>query len=291
MTNCDILVIGHVSKDIIITPEDESSLLGGAVIYAAINLQKLGAKVIALTKVNKDEIHLLDVFKQHGVSIHASDTAKTTSIKNTYHTADRERRTCQAIAVGDPFTLQDIPADIEPDCFYFGGLIKGEFSEELVIALSKKGKTAVDAQAWLRANDNGELVFTDWDKKRETIPHCHYFKTDAAEAEIITGISDRVAAAKKINEWGAKEVMLTHNSEVMICAEGKIITYPFTSKQLDGRTGRGDTCFSTYCYWRIKHSPEESCLQAAALTSLKMETPGPFTGTLEDVQNIIKERY
>jgi hypothetical protein len=32
-------------------------------------------------------------------------------------------------------------------------------------------------------------------------------------------------------------------------------------------------------------------LWAAALTSLKMETPGPFRGTVADVEEVIRTRY
>jgi sugar/nucleoside kinase (ribokinase family) len=34
---------------------------------------------------------------------------------------------------------------------------------------------------------------------------------------------------------------------------------------------------------RLTHGPAESLKFAAALVSIKMETPGPFAGTLEDV--------
>ena len=36
---------------------------------------------------------------------------------------------------------------------------------------------------------------------------------------------------------------------------------------------------------------EEALLYATACVSLKMETPGPFTGTREDVEAYIREFY
>jgi sugar/nucleoside kinase (ribokinase family) len=35
--------------------------------------------------------------------------------------------------------------------------------------------------------------------------------------------------------------------------------------------------------WRLHHGVEESVKFAAALTSIKMERPGPFSGTIDDV--------
>ena len=47
--------------------------------------------------------------------------------------------------------------------------------------------------------------------------------------------------------------------------------------------GRGDTFFGAYLARRLDHSVEDSLRFAAALTSIKMESTGPFSGSLEDV--------
>ncbi|NLZ72209.1 MAG: ribokinase, partial [Clostridiaceae bacterium] len=54
---------------------------------------------------------------------------------------------------------------------------------------------------------------------------------------------------------------------------------------------RGDTCFSAYITERLTKDIENSVKYAAAAVSLKMETPGPFKGTREDVEAYIKEFY
>ncbi|MCE5265045.1 MAG: carbohydrate kinase, partial [Deltaproteobacteria bacterium] len=65
---------------------------------------------------------------------------------------------------------------------------------------------------------------------------------------------------------------------------------PFDPENLSGRTGRGDTCFISYVAWRMNHGIEESLRYAAALTSLKMEKPGPFLGTQEEVLARMKKQ-
>lgn len=42
-----------------------------------------------------------------------------------------------------------------------------------------------------------------------------------------------------------------------------------------------------YITERINKGPKEAVLYAAALVSLKMETPGPFKGTRADVEDYI----
>jgi hypothetical protein len=41
--------------------------------------------------------------------------------------------------------------------------------------------------------------------------------------------------------------------------------------------------------WRLKHGPAESLKFASALVSIKMESKGPFAGTLEDVLSRMKQ--
>lgn len=291
MNHYDLLILGALSKDIIITPEDTGHSIGGAVVYSAVALQHIGAKILAVTKLHPDDQAALDVFARHGVSHMCRESSRTTSIRNTYHTADRDRRTCEAIGMADPFELADIPPDTTAEVYYLGGLMKGEFPESVVQAMAQRGRVAVDAQGFMRVNENGPMVFRDWENKKNVIAAVHYLKTDAAEAETLTGETDRIRAAKILASWGAKEVMLTHSTEVIVCVNGEITAAPFTARNLSGRTGRGDTCFASYCYWRQRHDPEAACRFAAALTSLKMERPGPFTGSLHDVERALQERY
>lgn len=282
MPHYDLLILGALSKDIIITPESVEHSIGGAVVYSSVALQHLGANILAVTKLHPDDRQALEVFERYGVPHLFRESPCTTSIRNTYHTADRDRRSCEALGMAAPFTQDDVPQEVTAEVYYLGGLMKGEFPEAFVLAMTDRGKVAIDAQGFMRVNDNGPMVFRDWDNKKAVIAAVHYLKTDAAEAETLTGEQDRTKAIKILASWGAKEIMLTHHTEVMVCVEGEIYAAPFTSRNLSGRTGRGDTCFASYCYWRLHHTPEEACHFAAAVTSRKMEHPGPFTGSIAD---------
>jgi sugar/nucleoside kinase (ribokinase family) len=107
----------------------------------------------------------------------------------------------------------------------------------------------------------------------------------------MTGTVDRKEAAKMLHAWGAKEIMITHNTEVLIYNGRDFYVEPLKPRNLSGRTGRGDTCFSAYITERLNKGIEESLLYAAALVSLKMESPGPFAGSRQDVESYIKELY
>jgi sugar/nucleoside kinase (ribokinase family) len=85
--------------------------------------------------------------------------------------------------------------------------------------------------------------------------------------------------------------MITHSQGVLARVNRETYYEKFSNSNISGRTGRGDTTFSAYLSWRLDHNVRESLKFAAALVSIKMETPGPFKGTLEDVQFRIKEKH
>ncbi len=287
MKTYDIVMMGHVSKDIMIYQGREERLLGGAVVYSSAAAARSGARVLVLTKAAKADLSLLEVMKHENTTVEAIDSPATTSIRNEYLTEDRERRIVTLLSGADPFTAEDLPP-IETKILHVAGLFFGEIPPSIFPKLAKRHPLAVDAQGLLRRSENGNLLFRDLENKAEVLSLITYLKTDAAEAEVLTGEKDREKAARILASYGPKEVMVTHNTEVIVLTEGKFHRAPFTPKNLSGRTGRGDTCFASYLVRRLAKGPQESVEYAAALTSIKMETPGIFRGSVADVEARMK---
>lgn len=292
MKNYDTFVMGHISIDENIYQGKVVKEIGGAVFYSSCASYAIGHKIGILTKLSQKDRKYLEAFNISKEDITALDSRNTTSIRNIYHSADRERRTCTALSVADPFTIDDIPDNIDSQIYHFAGLISGEFSNEMIKYLHNKGKVALDVQGFLRTvGKNKEMIFKDWKKKKEYLPYIDYLKTDAAEAEIMTGTKDRKKAAEMLFDWGAKEIMITHNKEVLIYNGKKHHTCPLKPRNLSGRTGRGDTCFSAYITERADKEIEEALLFSVALVSFKMEKPGSFKGTRDEVEDYIRKFY
>jgi sugar/nucleoside kinase (ribokinase family) len=291
----DITVLGHVCKDVNIDHLGSTELLrGGAVIHSSASACAMGGNVLAITKVaSEDKETSLKAFVNPANNIICLPSEKTTSIQNTYLTADKEQRNCVCIAQADPFLASDVPNNLDCGIFHLAGLIYGDYESGLIENLAKRGKVAVDVQGFLRhANkQTGEMFFEDWKEKKELLPLVHFLKTDAAEAKILTGLDDRFAAARTLKKWGAKEVMITHNTEVILYNGEVTVVYPLRPRNLSGRTGRGDTTFAAYLAMRLNNDIEASLLYAAACVSLKMETSGPFRGTKADVERYIRLFY
>jgi sugar/nucleoside kinase (ribokinase family) len=121
----------------------------------------------------------------------------------------------------------------------------------------------------------------------EDLAHVTYLKADRSEAEFLTGEADLASAARQLAACGPREIIVTQTSGVTVYADGQIYEAPFTPRSLDGRTGRGDTCFATYVGKRLSAPAEEACRFAAAVTTLKQEQRGPWRGTLDEVEPLL----
>ncbi|MCX7027741.1 MAG: PfkB family carbohydrate kinase [Spirochaetes bacterium] len=289
----DIIIVGHISRDIIVEYDGtEARLLGGALVYSAVTASRAGAKVLAITKAAAEDAASLNFMrKEKSLELIVGESPASTSILNVFKSTDHERRDTTLYSAAAPFKAADIPSDASASIIDLAGLFVGELPETLIEELSGRARIGIDAQGLLRtAMLDKTMRFLDWANKRRYMPMVSFFKADAAEAEILTGLSDREAAARALADMGlgkdgkTPEVVLTHNSEVIVLAEGRIYRAPYTPSNLSGRTGRGDTTFSAYLTRRLTHGPKESARFAAALCSIKMEKPGPFSGTMDDVK-------
>jgi sugar/nucleoside kinase (ribokinase family) len=174
---------------------------------------------------------------------------------------------------------------LEARAYAVGASVRGEVPTEVVKALAAKGGIlAVDVQGFLRIVRNGTLVSDGWPGKEEILRHVTVLKTDAVEAELITGQSDRHAAAKRLAAFGPKEVLLTHGGGVLVYHDGAFHEAPWAPEAVRGRSGRGDTCTSSYLSRRLTAPPEDAVVWAAAVTSLKLEAEGPFRRDLNEVE-------
>jgi len=278
----DMMIIGHITSDTLEYKGEVTRFTGGAAYFSSFAAKRSNAKICVVTKLAKKDFGVLDELKKEGIEVIAIPSSKTTSIENIFETDDFDKRKAKLISQADPFNPEDIP-EIETEIYYLAGLFIGEIPNALIEYLSKKGEVGLDMQAMLRSSGDVSFAFKDWVEKKHYLQMVTYLKADSLESEVATGTPDREKAAKMLYRWGAKEVMITHASEVILYNGQRIFRAPFNPRNLSGRTGRGDTCFVSYMSWRLSHGIEESVRYAAALTSMKMEKPGPFLGTIDDV--------
>ena len=294
MKNYDLLILGPATRDENVDYDGRTEYgVGGAVIFCAPAARAANPNVFAAVKASPDdEADIRAALRMPEADCAILPSRKTTYMYNRYYTADRERRDAECRAQADAIAPAELPGGIAWKLAHLAGLVRGDFSGELIRSLKARGMLAADMQGFLRCNEGGRLTFHDWPEKLEYLPYFDILKTDAREAEVLTGLTDRAAAARQMHDWGAKEVMVSHNSEMLVFDGKTVRTCPVRARNLSGRTGRGDTTFGAYLAMRLSGADiGEALLYATACVSLKMETPGTFAGTRADVEAYIREFY
>ena len=286
------IIMGHISLDYNTDHlGNEMKVVGGAVTFSSASAYALGHRVAAVTKLAPEDMERTEALTVPKEDVFCLPAASSTVMRNKYFTADKERRECRCESVGTPFSVDDIPA-LNAEIFHFAGLIYGDFNNEMIKRAAEKYDVAVDVQTLLRhRNDDGSMYFEDWVDKMEMLPYIRYLKTDAAEAEILTGLTDRREAARLLHTWGAKEVLITHNTEVLAYNGGEFYTCPIRARNLSGRTGRGDTTFAAYYCERLGRDIPTALLWATATVSKKMEAPGPLKCGRDEIEAYINTLY
>lgn len=284
----DIVAIGHVTHDLLNDRGRVSRFIGGGAYFSSFAARRSGARVLVVTRLAAKDFGLLGGMEEEGIEVAALPGTLTTSIENVFESDDVDNRKVRLLTQADPFRLEDIP-EVEAKIFDLTGLFKGEIPPGMIEPLSAKGRVGLDLQGMLRASSGGTFSWTDWPEKQKYLPRVTFLKADGLESRVITGAEDRREAAGILHGWGAQEVLITHSDEVILYDGLEIHSAPFNPDNLSGRTGRGDTCFGAYLARRLHHGAGQSLRYAAALTSIKMEHPGPFRGTRAEVLRRMKE--
>jgi sugar/nucleoside kinase (ribokinase family) len=146
-------------------------------------------------------------------------------------------------------------------------------------------------QGFVRVLRGQNLIYEPWEEMQETLPYLDVLKSDAVEAEFLTGEADIYKAAQIYSQMGPKEIVMTHKDGILILSDGQFHQAGFYPTKLNGRSGRGDTCIGAYMAMRLSLNTYEAGIWAAAVTSLKMEKLGPFDRSMEDVLTLIREKY
>lgn len=285
----DIMMVGHIARDRLVVDGRAEMASGGAVYYGSVAARRLGSSVAVVTRLRAEDFGLLDELRDEGVRVFATPAPETSGIENVYRSKNMERRICKPLGFAGPFRFDEIP-DLSARTYVAASIIAGEIDLPFLEALSLRGPIALDIQGFVRVREGDELVFRQWPDLARGLALVTYLKVDRAEAELLTGETDLHRAAGTLAEYGPQEIVITQSSGVTVLADGAFHEAPFQSRSLRGRTGRGDTCFAAYLGMRLAGPPDEATEVAAAVTSLKQETPGPWKGSPEDIRTMLRGR-
>jgi hypothetical protein len=280
----DIVSVGHITNDVRDMMGERTPFVGGAAYFSPISAARSGAKVLVVTKMAERDRASVALMRELGIELRFLASAATTSIENIFLTRNLDDRRLKLVSAADSFTMDEIRDLPDAGTYHIAALFKDEVPDEAIRALASRGKVALDVQAVLRHFEGDGVVLRDWADKRLYLPFVHYLKADSEEIKVIAGTADREEASRILHSWGSREIVITRQDEVFAYDGEAFHRAPFDSVRMDGRVGRGDTCFLAYIARRLGHKGWDAAHFAAALTSIKMESPGPFAGNLRDVE-------
>ncbi|HEX5808701.1 MAG TPA: PfkB family carbohydrate kinase, partial [Anaerolineales bacterium] len=257
MQQYDVLYIGNYTKDTIISPAGTRVVDGGAVNYAAHAAARLGKRVAVVTRLARDDQHILETFRQAGIDCYATFTPTSTLLKLEYPTADPDVRTLSVTSTAGSITPGEVK-EFEAPAAVIGPSLRGEVGLDVIRTLKEKNmRVAADMQGFVRVLRGTELRYEPWEEMDASLALVDVVKSDAVEAEFFTGETDLHKAAQFYAERGSSEIVLTHHGGLLIYAEGNFHEMKFYPARLDGRSGRGDTCLGTYMAMRLAMPPHE----------------------------------
>jgi sugar/nucleoside kinase (ribokinase family) len=284
MNHYDIVFIGQLGIGTIVpfggSPFTEP---GGPALFASIGASCLGKRIAMVTRISESDEYPLEPLKSAGIDVFVLP-GEIGQYRVVFPTANFDQRQGFVKGGGD-FIISDIPplkaCLVHLCCMSGPGL-----QLELLRALRGRGfRLSVDMQSFvLQADDEtGLLHFKDVPDKKEILAMADFVKLDAMEARALTGADVLQDQADILEGWGSSETVITSSEGAQARSEGKTTFVKFTNRSTRGRMGRGDTFMGSYLARRLDHSVEDSLRFAAALTSIKMESTGPFRGSLDDV--------
>ena len=293
--NYDMTFVGHMCFDEIKPFQGPSHVApGSAVLCGAMVAGRIGKKVAAIVKMSRKDENILQPMKDVGVDTYLVPSDLTTYAMVIHESANVDERKLAVVKSAGLITISDIPPTLKTTCVHLAGISDTEFDMALMKGLKARGfSVSLDMQSFVRHRtpNGGEIQFRDVPDKKEMAAMMDKLKLDVVEAKILTGTDDLEKAGTIVESWGCPEVVITHAQGVLARVNGQTYYEKFSNSNVSGRTGRGDTTFAAYLSWRLDHDVRTSLKFAAALVSIKMETPGPFNGTPEDVARRIKEKH
>ena len=284
----DIICIGHITHDRIITPDREVHMPGGTSFYFSYGLRRLlgerdDISYRLITSLAEKDMKAVDDMRREGIEVDVIPSRETVFFENIYD-ANLNNRRQRVRAKADPFTCEKL-GDINARYIVLGTLLADDFDLSIIRYLSEQGTLVVDAQGYLREVRDEKVFACDWKDKLEALRFVDILKVNEYEIEVLTGESDQHRACEILAKWGVREVLLTLGSYgSVVYIDGQFFDIPaYEPLCVVDATGCGDTYVMAYV---LRHcmgeTPDQAARFASAVASIKLEASGPFLGTMDD---------
>ena len=279
----EIVVVGHLSRDLIVTPETRTEMLGGGTAYAMLApaIGAFGAGIV--TKVGSDfnATYKIDLIAS-GLNLAGfhQEGPKTTRFINEYD-IDGER-TQRVEALAPPIKSSDFSdAHSEASIVHFSPLSGSEIDKQCYNTAREEGAlVSLDVQGYLRTiAADGLVSLQSWPKSDEILGLVDVVKLHDSELNAINAEESELSVVSHILDIGPRIVIVTrdYRGSTIYTRNSQVdIPLVLADAQVDS-TGCGDTYAIGFLleYMRCANVARAG-LFAATCSSYNVETLGPY---------------
>lgn len=286
----EIVVVGHLSRDLIITPEQTREALGGGPAYAMIcpSLGALGTGIV--TRVGSDfEQSYIDMLKNSNLDLSGFRTAgkKTTRFVNEYDT--NGKRTQRVESVAPEIRSADLlPNHLQANIIHFTPILNEVHHTCIESARSYGALVSLDVQGFTRKLDGELVVEQKWEQASQVLRNVDVVKCNTDELRLIFEMESVLSAVTHILSLGPRIIVVTKDrAGSTIYTRNSQIDIPLVlaERQID-TTGCGDVFIISFLLEYMRTGDvKRAGIFGATCSSFNVETVGPYNlPSREDVE-------
>ena len=275
------LVVGPVTKDIIITKDEQYNQIGGAVYYQMNTLTQLNIPTTSIITIGKEDLKLVDNFldKNNVKKIITKETMEYTNIYDENNIRTQKAKWPQNTITLEKFKEFNINLK-EYKTVILSPLSPYDISEELIKYFKKQKLTLVLViQGYIREINENNIIKEKPLKNYELLNYIDIISLDDNEMKIAFNLNE-------ITDKKAHEILEKYNLKTIVMTKGKDGSIIYTkndsikipaieTKNKIDYTGLGDTYIASYIAKKYDTNSEKIAAYFAAIASShKLETKG-----------------
>ncbi len=277
----DLVVVGHLTIDLMKFGNQERKGLGGPPAYAMVG-PALGMKKVGIvSRIGKEfPQEYFDTLAASGLDLEGVlQNAETTHFVNIY--SNKGDRTQYARTVANRLSSTNVPNTHWNTKWMHISPVLGEVDSSLILTAKKHGiKVSVDAQGFVRNRSKQEhtIVGCEWSEFSQVVSHIDLLKADIDEITHLAQKPTFQEAAKAIHQMGVPLILITRGQHGSFLSQESILTPipAVTPNRVVDHTGSGDVfAISFLAEYQNTQRPLWSAFFAASSASFNVETPGP----------------
>ena len=279
----EIVVIGHLSRDLKNTPETRREVLGGGPAYAMLApaIGAFGAAIIS--KVGEDfDLEYRETLESSGLDLSGFriDGESTTRFVNEYD--ERGTRTQRVESLAPSIRPSDFgETHHNAKIIHFSPLTSNEIDPFCYDTARAEGAlTSIDVQGYLRnILDDGLVSSGKWDKRDKILSKVDVVKFHDSELKLTDASESELSAVSHILDLGPIIVVVTkdYRGSTIYTRNSQVDIPLVLSKTQTDSTGCGDTYAIGFLMEYMRSADvSRAGLFAATCASFNAETVGPY---------------